>query len=113
MDIEQYLMGCSNKSRILIVLLSTGIFTFSALRVFTVADLLLFSKKNGDSLGVQNFNMFCDDIAFQKNHDEFVFVNPSGRKLSEKDMQNVLIKACQRAGKPYTRYQQFVERFSG
>lgn len=112
MDIEQYLKGCSNKSRVLIVLLSTGKFTFSELRVFTVADLLLFSTEYGCEIGVPNFNMFCDDIVFQKAQDEFVFVNPSGRKLSEKDMQNVLIKACQRAGRPYTRYQEFVERFS-
>ncbi len=110
-SIKKYFSGCSNKTRVLIYLLATGDFSFDQVRKLTVGDLQRYCDLNHQLMSENgDFMLLCNDICFQKKTDDYIFINQSGRLMSEKDVQAILIRACARTGDNYQGHSLFVEK---
>jgi len=109
-EIKIYLAGCSNKTRLLIYLLATGDFSFHSVRKLTINDLRDYCVKVGQKISEgDEFLLLCNDICFQREDHEYVFSNQSGRLLSEKDVQKILMRAHERVDRYYGGLKTFVE----
>lgn len=109
MKVDQLYGGLTNKSRLIVTLLTAPGMTFDRLRLLTVSEL-------GDALENMRIDTTLisyakEELIFGKNRDERAFTNPSGRPYSAADVEKILSKTIERNGLDYEGRLAFSKQF--
>lgn len=109
MKVDQLYAGLTNKSRLMVTLLTAPDMTFDRLRFLTVGELgqaLEYLK-----IDTALINYAKEELIFGKDHDDRAFTNPSGRPYSSADVEKILCKTIERNGLTYEGRLAFSKQF--
>jgi hypothetical protein len=97
--LNDFFVGLSGKSKLIIYLLSSENSTFEQIRTMTVGGLL--ALRDSIDKGVPDLIDVVDDIATGRDEHESAFQYTSGRAYSESRIKDILIRAHAQVGLDY------------
>lgn len=107
-SLENFLVGVTGKSKLMIYLLSTGDFSLEQIRSLTVGELL--PLRNKIKKDVPSLIDTLSELTSNRDEDEYALLYTSGRRYSVNNVRDILIRAHKRCNVEYKGLDHFVEQ---